>query len=178
MLQVEQRAARRAVRRLVLRTPVFVHRTVLACPMDPETGAVVGSPTWHAEVEYVAQLVSRTQLRSSLSRKQASHVTSVPGLDPTFHLISWHRQLVPIQGDATGIQLGWTTEGREVFPVLVEACERRHRAVTAIIFDALRVGPPSPEGSDSEDPGPTLSACHAANHIFGPGRELTYMGRH
>ena len=82
MLQVEQRAARRAVRRLVLRTPVFVHRTVLACPMDPETGAVVGSPTWHAEVEYVAQLVSRTQLRSSLSRKQASHVTSVPGLDP------------------------------------------------------------------------------------------------
>ena len=37
MLQVEQRAARRAVRRLVLRTPVFVHRTVLACPMDPET---------------------------------------------------------------------------------------------------------------------------------------------
>ena len=106
----------------------------------------------------------------------ARHVGARPG--PTFHLISWHRQLVPIQGDATGIQLGWTTEGREVFPVLVEACERRHRAVTAIIFDALRVGPPSPEGSDSEDPGPTLSACHAANHIFGAGRELTYMGRH
>ena len=73
-----------------------------------------------------------------------------------------------------GIQLGWTAEERELFPVLVEACEQRHRAVMALIFDALRVGPPSPEDSESEDPAPALSA----SLTFGVGRELTYMGRH
>ena len=65
-----------------------------------------------------------------------------------------------------------------MFPVLVEACEQRHRAVMALIFDALRVGPPSPEDSDSEGPAPALSARYAASLTFGAGRELTYMGRH
>ena len=98
MLQVEQRTARRAARQLVLRTPVFVHRTVLACPMDPETGAVIGSPAWHAEVEYLSQLATRAQLRSWLSRKLAVQVIPVPGAGPALHLVSWHHQLVPIRG--------------------------------------------------------------------------------